>query len=263
MTSGPFSLAGRRAVVTGVSRGIGAAIAVAFARAGADVAGIFVDDPEAAEVTRKEIERAGRRGLLIPGDTADPAAVDDLAMAATSEFGGIDIWVNNAARMQVKPVLELTDADYHGLLAVNQHGYFYGCRAAARQIVAQGTGGRIINITSAADILVIAEMTAYIAAKGAIVAMTKALAVELGPQGVTVNAVAPGATETPLNKDVYTDAVRTAYAQRIPLGRIGTPAEVADVTTFLASDAARYVTGHELVVDGGLVVNGTVGHARA
>jgi NAD(P)-dependent dehydrogenase (short-subunit alcohol dehydrogenase family) len=134
MSSSPFSLAGRRAVVTGLSRGIGAAIAVAFARAGADVAGIFADDRQAAAVTRREIERAGRRALLISGDTADPAAVD---------------------------------------------------------------------------------------------------------------------------------SVRAAYGRRIPLGRIGTPAEVADVTTFLASDAARYVTGHELVVDGGLVVNGTVGHARS
>jgi NAD(P)-dependent dehydrogenase (short-subunit alcohol dehydrogenase family) len=263
MSSEAFSLAGRRAVVTGVSRGIGAAIATAFAHAGADVAGIHADDERAASATRAAIESAGRCALLISGDTADPAAVDDLASAVISEFGGIDIWVNNAARMQVKPVLELADADYHGLLGANQHGYFYGCRAAARQMVAQGTGGRIINITSAADILAIAEMTAYIAAKGAIVAMTKALAVELGPQGITVNAVAPGATETPLNEGVYTDAVRAAYGRRIPLGRIGTPAEVADVTTFLASDAARYVTGHELVVDGGLVVNGTVGHARS
>ena len=260
MADSPFSLDGRRAVVTGVSRGIGAAIAVGLAAAGADVAGIHADD---ASATADAVRAHGRKAVFVAGDTGDPAAVDALAETALRELGGIDIWVNNAARMQVAPILELTDAQYHGLLASNQHGYFYGCRAAARQMVAQGTGGRIINVTSAADILVLAEMVPYIAAKGAIVAMTKTLAVELAPHAITVNAIAPGATETPLNQAVYTDQVRATYEARIPLGRIGTPEEVADVTTFLASDASRYVTGIELVCDGGLVINGTVGHARA
>lgn len=236
-------LEGKRAVVTGSASGIGAATAAALARAGARVVGVDLRESETE--------------VAIVGDTAEAATIERAADA----LGGVEIWVNNAARLFLRPLADTTDDEWHGLLGPNLHGYFYGCRAAARRMLAQGTGGRIVNVTSAVNVLAVAELSAYGAAKGAIASMTKALALEVAPAGITVNAVAPGATETPMNDEAYTDEVRRTYEERIPLGRIGTPEEVADVIVFLASDASRYITGQELVVDGGLTINGNVGHA--
>ena len=257
-----FSLRGRRAVVTGASTGIGGAIALALGAAGAHVAGI--DKADAAR-TAAGVREHGVECVMLEGDTGRVEDVERLAAAAVEHLGGIDIWINNAARLMVKPLLETTDEDWHGLLAANLHGYFYGCRAAGRAMVNKShppRGGRIVNVSSAADILVVADLGAYTAAKGAIVAMTKVLALELADHGITVNAIAPGAIDTPLNRTAWSDDVRRVYEQRIGLHRIGTPEEVADAALFLASDAARYVTGQELVVDGGLTINGSVGHAR-
>ena len=257
----PLQLVGQRAVVTGVSQGIGRAVALALAGAGANVAGIYHEAEPTPDVG-DEIAALGREHHLVPGDTGRTADIDALAAATVERWGGIDIWVNNAARLMVRPFLEMSDEDWHGLLAANLHGYFYGCRAAARQMSQQDSPGRIINMASAADVLVVSQLSAYTTAKGGIVGLTKVLALELADIDVTVNAVAPGAIDTPLNASSYTDEVRAAYHRRIALHRIGVAEEVADVCVFLASSASRYVTGQEIVVDGGLSINGTVGHAQ-
>lgn len=257
-----FELDGKRAVITGSSQGIGRTAALTLARAGADVAGIYKWGGEDADSAVAEMHSYGRRAFMVEGDTGDVDQVEALCRRVTQEWGGVDIWVNNAARLMVRPLLETADEDWHGVLAANLHGYFYGCRAAGRQMVEQGGGGRIINVTSVTDIQPSVDLGAYATAKGGVVALTRVLALELAPYGITVTAIAPGPTDTPLNKTAYTPHVRRKYQERIALGRIASPEEIADVLLFLASDASRYITGQEVLVDGGLTINGSVGHAR-
>ncbi len=196
------------------------------------------------------MQALGRRCILVAADAGRRASHDEVAELALAELGGLDIWINNAARLLVRPFLETTEADWAELLAVNLLGYVHGCRAAIARMLEHG-GGRIVNVR-----------TSYCTAKGAVKALTQVLAVEFGARGIAVNALAPGATDTPINAHAYTDSVRAIYEARIPLGRIANADEVGDAVAFLASDAARYVNGAELICDGGIILNGSVDHAR-
>lgn len=246
--------------ITGVSRGIGRAAALAFAAEGYRVAGLHRSPaPEVSQELESAIEEAGGEALIQVGTTASTPDIDDFAAAIARRWGRLDVWVNNAARLFVKPFLESDDDDWHDVLESNLFGFVRGARAAARLMVPAGHGS-IINLSSAVDPYPPADMTVYTTAKGGIGGLTRALAVELGPHGVRVNCIAPGATETPLNDESWTEAVRATYRARIPLGRIAGAAEIADAILALATSAGRYVTGQTLLVDGGLTLNGSVGH---
>jgi NAD(P)-dependent dehydrogenase (short-subunit alcohol dehydrogenase family) len=194
------------------------------------------------------------------GDASDSATMSQFGERIAGDLGGVDVWVNNAAQLLVKPFVDMTDENWNEIIRNNFLGYVWGAREAVRQMSRQGSG-RIINISSIVADQPPGRMTGYVASKGAIVGLTRALAVELGPQGITVNAVSPGATETPLNIDAWTEEVRAEYRRRTPLSHIASPDEIADAIVMLASDAARYITGQVIVVDGGLTLDGSVGHS--
>jgi NAD(P)-dependent dehydrogenase (short-subunit alcohol dehydrogenase family) len=249
-----------RIVITGISRGIGRALALQLAAEGACIGGIHrSSDPAVTDELVSAIRTAGGEAIIHVGDTRSTKAIDSLADEVAAAWGGIDGWVNNAARLLVKPFLDMDDADWGDLLDSNLMGYIRGSRAAARHMVRAGAG-TIVNIGSAVETFPPTQMTAYVTAKGGITGLTRSLAVELGPHGITVNAVAPGATETPLNTDSWTEEVRGTYRERIPLRRIANAEDIASAIALVLSPGAGYITGQVINVDGGLTLNGSVGH---
>ncbi|MEU6758227.1 SDR family oxidoreductase [Streptomyces sp. NPDC046685] len=238
---------GKVALVTGGSRGIGAAIALRLAEEGADVALTYVSDAQAAGEVVGKIEALGRRGLALRADAADPEAAGDAVERAVRELGGLDVLVNNAGVGVIGPLEGLTAADVERVLAVNVHGVFATTQAAAGRM---GSGGRIITIgTCLSQRVPVAGATLYTMSKSALIGLTKALARELGGRGITANIVHPGPVDTDMNPAAGPYAA--AQAAVTALGRYGTPREVAAVVAFLAGPQAAYVTGAEFAVDGG------------
>ncbi|MCP1558983.1 UNVERIFIED_ORG: 3-oxoacyl-[acyl-carrier protein] reductase [Methylobacterium sp. SuP10 SLI 274] len=240
-------LAGKRALVTGASRGIGAAIALALAERGADVAITYERSAERAADVVRAIEGQGRRGLAIQADSADAAAVKRSVDAAAGELGGLDILVNNAGIARGGPVTEMSLADIDALLAVNIRSVVLASQAAIPHL---GEGGRIISIGSClGERVPFPGVTVYSMTKSALLSFTRGLARELGPQGITVNLVQPGSTDTDMNPSngEQSDLQRAMTA----LGHYGRPEDIAAAVAFLASPAARQITGTTLTVDGG------------
>ena len=248
-----FRLDGKIALVTGSTRGLGQGAAVALAQAGADVA--LLDRGDASE-TAEQIRSLGRRAHLIQRDliTATP---DELASAVTeviAEFGTVDILVNNAGTIRRSPAVDYSATDWDDVLSVNLDAAFHLSQAAGRHMVAQ-RGGRIINVASMLTFQGGINVAAYTASKHAIAGLTKALASEWAASGVTVNAIAPGYMATDNTAALRADVEREAsIVARIPVGRWGTPADLQGAFVFLASDAAAYITGTILPVDGGWLV---------
>jgi 3-oxoacyl-[acyl-carrier protein] reductase len=244
--------AGQAVIVTGGSRGIGRRIATAFAAAGADVVLNYERNAEAAEDAAAEVRALGRRCLLVAGSVARPEVALALRDAALAELGRIDVLVNNAGINRDGNLMMLRDAAWRDVLGVNLDGAFYCCRAVLPAMVAQG-GGVILNMTSTAGIKGRAGQANYAATKGALIGLTKSLAQEYGGRGVRVNAIAPGFVETDMVAGVLgRPEARRGFTEATPLGRLGRPDDVVGAALYLASPASAYVTGHVLLVNGGL-----------
>jgi 3-oxoacyl-[acyl-carrier protein] reductase len=244
------SLDGKVALVTGGSRGIGRACALALADAGAAVAVGYSASAEAAEEVAGSIRSAGGRAVTLGADLADPAAPGVLVERTVAELGGLDIVVNNAGIARDNLAVRISDADWDAVLAVDLSAAFRICRAALRPMLRRREG-RIINISSVAGVMGNPGQANYAAAKAGLIGLTKALCREVGSRGITVNAVAPGFIATDMTAALAAASLATATAA-VPLGRLGTAEEVAAAVRFLALPEAAYITGHVLHVDGGL-----------
>jgi 3-oxoacyl-[acyl-carrier protein] reductase len=242
----------RRALVTGGNRGIGAGIAARLADDGADVAFAYLEGNEDAEQVASRIRASGRRALAIRADLRVPAEVQDTVARVEAELGGIDILVNNAGVVRFAPFLELSLTDWTDVLDTNLRAAFLCSQLAARGMASRGFG-RIVHISSTFSQVTVPEVTPYSVSKAGLVMLAKCMAVELGPLGITVNCVGPSTIRTQLNAAMLDrDNMEAREAALNPTRRIGTPADIAAMVAFLASEEAGWVNGQNIIMDGGL-----------
>jgi len=249
-----FDLSGRRALVTGASRGIGRAIAIAYAEAGADVAVLARDGDRLADVAIA-VEKAGGRAVVLVADVTDRAAVELAVQSALERLGHLDIVVNNAGGNRFStPFVGIRPDGWQKTIAVNLDSTVHVCQAVGPHLLERRSGS-VVNVASVAGLAAVPMMSHYGAAKAAVLSLTRSLAVEWAHANVRVNALVPGWVETDLTEFARTaPQVEEALIGRVPMGRWATPAEIAGPAVFLASDASSFMTGQELVVDGGLSV---------
>jgi glucose 1-dehydrogenase len=244
------------AVVTGSASGIGQAIATAFAEAGASVVVDYVGEASVAEETLNKIKAVGGKAIAVGADVANPEHVSELLAKTVSSFGKLDIFVNNAGIEKKFAFVDYPFAEWQNVIAVNLTGPFLCAQAAARQMIKQGAGGRIINISSIHEDLPMPTNAPYCASKGGLRMLARTIAVELAPHNITVNNIGPGAVFTPIDKDIESNPeLEKQILAEIPMGRWGKPEEVAQLALFLASDDAAYITGSTHFIDGGMLRN--------
>jgi glucose 1-dehydrogenase len=249
-------LQGKVAVVTGAGTGIGQAIAVAFAQAGGAVVVDYVGNASVSEETIDKINAMGGKVLGVDADISIPDDVNALVQKTVAAFGKLDIFVNNAGIEKKFAFVDYPLEEWQKIVAVNLTGPFLCSQAAARQMIQQGAGGRIINISSIHEDLAFPLNAPYSATKGGLRMLMRTIAVELAPHQITVNNIGPGAIYTPIDKDVEIDAkLDDRILAEIPLGRWGKPEEVAQLAVYLASDDAAYITGSTHFIDGGMLRN--------
>jgi glucose 1-dehydrogenase len=243
------------AVITGSSRSIGRAIALGYGREGAKVVVNYRSDKGAADSAVAEIEAMGSEAIAVQADTSSSSDVEALMAAAVSHFGRIDILVNNAAILIRTPFLEIEESEWDRIIEVNLKGFFLCSQAAAKQMVRQGDGGVIINMSSAGDTLAGRDLAHYCVAKGGVRMLTRQLAFELAPHGIRANAIAPGLIETDMNRsDLAVTEFREYRLSMIPLGIIGVPEDIVGAAVFLASEDSRMATGSTIYLDAGQTI---------
>lgn len=249
-----MKLEGKVALVTGSAQGIGKAVAIRLAQEGADIVIDDRADDSRAEETLAQIKALGRRAMVFAGDIADIASDRKMVAAGVAQMGQIDILVNNAGIERSASFLDITESDYDAVLNVNLKGTFFATQAFVEHLRDTKRPGRVINVSSVHEELPFPHFTTYCASKGGLKMLMRNLAIELAPLGITVNNVAPGAIETPINtKLLNSPELLTGLLGNIPLGRLGKPEDVAGMVAFLAGPDAGYVTGTTMVVDGGLL----------